>query len=134
MYVIQRPHLTLQSKNIHILLAALNLYLQSNALPPISPTLPDMHSSTSSYITLQNLYKAQFQTDLELYRKHLTIVLQGLGLPEDAVPSEEVESFVRNTGGVAVIKSTALRERKDIKGAIAEQVCKCRHRGRKGTC
>ena len=113
---------TAQSKNLHLLLHALRLFIDAHHLPPISPTLPDMHSSTTSYIALQNLYKAQHLADLAAYRSLLRKVLEKVGLSGDAIPEEEVEGFVKGSGGVSIINGSALRERKEIKGSLRELI------------
>jgi amyloid beta precursor protein binding protein 1 len=84
--------------------------------------LPDLHSSTTAYIALQNLYKAQYQADLARFKELLAGVLEGLGLPPDAIPDEEVEGFVKNTGGMAIVKGRPLRESKEAKGLLAEAI------------
>ena len=118
-----RLSLMMQSKNLHILLHTLSRYLtQPPHLPPISPTLPDMHSSTASYIELQNLFKAQHKEDLEKFKRILAVVLDESDLPEDAVPIDEVEGFVKNVGGVGIIKGSPLRDSKEGKGAIVEAI------------
>lgn len=88
----------------------------------MAPTLPDMHSSTKSYVTVQNLYKQQHLHDLARFSELLGSVLVGVGLPHDAIPVNEVESFVKNVGGVAVIKGAPLKEAKAYKGAIKEHI------------
>ncbi|EIW72572.1 hypothetical protein TREMEDRAFT_58742 [Tremella mesenterica DSM 1558] len=112
-------NISVNSKNLHILLNTLSQYLLTPPhLPPLSPTLPDMHSSTTSYIVLQNLFKRQHQSDLQLFRQTLSSTLEKIGLPEDAIPDEEVEGFVRNIGGVGIVKGSFLRERRELKGLI----------------
>jgi amyloid beta precursor protein binding protein 1 len=81
-----------------------------------------MHSSTTSYITLQNLYKAQFRTDLQLYITHVEAVLERIGLDKGAVSIEEIESFARNTGGVMLIKGSSLMSRKEVQGELSEAI------------
>lgn len=119
--------LTRQSKNLHILLNTLGQYLQSHALPPISPTLPDMHSSTTAYITLQNLYKEQHRADLAEYRVILTSTLSGLGLPADAIPDDEIETFVKNSSAVAIVKGAPLRDSKEAMKGIQKVLSKLMH-------
>lgn len=104
-----------QSKNLHILLNALGKYLSSPPhLPPISPKLPDMHSSTASYISLQNLFKQQFLEDLARFKGNLAETLDSIGLPANTVPDDEVEDFARNVAAVGIIKGTPLTERKKL--------------------
>ena len=72
-----------------------------------------MHSSTSSYISLQNLFKQQYFADLVEYKIILADLLQEVGLPEDAVTEEEIESFVKNTEGVDIVKGTSMAESRE---------------------
>jgi amyloid beta precursor protein binding protein 1 len=107
-----------QSKNLHILLHALGEYLKTHPLPPISPTLPDMHSSTTAYIALQNLFKDQHRSDLAEYKSVLGSVLERLGMLPDTIPDEEVEGFVKNSSAVAIIKGAPLSESKRPKDKL----------------
>lgn len=93
-------------------------------LPPISPTLPDMHSSTESYIALQSLYRKQHQSDLEAFRACLSITLEEIGLPSDAIDDSEIIAFVKNTNGVAVVKGTPIKSRRAVSGTFKERCCK----------
>lgn len=71
-----------------------------------------MHSSTTAYIALQNLYKYQHRSDLAEYNSVLAAVLERLGMSADIIPEEEVESFVKNSSAVAIIKGSSMRESK----------------------
>lgn len=79
-----------------------------------------MHSSTSSYIELQNLFKAQFNDDLARYKLALNATLKSIDLAEDAIPNDEVESFARNVSAVDIVQGTSLAERKGINSALTE--------------
>lgn len=81
-----------------------------------------MHSSTASYLALQGLYRAQFQQDLQEYRVQLQATLGKIGLPEDAISDSEVESFVKNTNGVALIKGTSISSRRGINGELKSMI------------
>jgi amyloid beta precursor protein binding protein 1 len=81
-----------------------------------------MHSSTASYLALQGLYRAQFQQDLQEYRVQLQAMLRKIGLPEDAISDSEVESFVKNTNGVALIKGTSISSRRGIDGELKSMI------------
>nr|XP_019049437.1 amyloid beta protein binding protein 1 [Kwoniella bestiolae CBS 10118]OCF28367.1 amyloid beta protein binding protein 1 [Kwoniella bestiolae CBS 10118] len=111
------------SKNLQILLHTLSLFTSiAPHLPPTSPSLPDMHSSTTSYVHLQNLYKKEYQTDLARFKQLLSEVLGNIDLEDGTIPDEEVEGFVKNVGGVGIIKGTPLRASKEGKGLITEQI------------
>lgn len=81
-----------------------------------------MHSSTTSYVALQNLYKQQHLHDLAKFTELLAGVLQSIGLPGDAIPEEEVGSFVKNVGGVGIVHGSPLRATKEYSGAMKERI------------
>jgi amyloid beta precursor protein binding protein 1 len=81
-----------------------------------------MHSSNTSYIALQNLFKAQHLSDLAEFRGLLEGVLEGICLPGDAIPDEEVESFVRGTGSVAIVKGNSLRKGREGNEALRSMI------------
>ncbi len=84
-----------------------------------------MHSSTSSYIALQNLYRGQYREDLGRFREILSGVLEKAEMTSDTIPEEEVDGFVKFTGGVGIITGTSLRNRKEIKGTLRETIGQC---------
>ncbi|OCF37667.1 amyloid beta protein binding protein 1 [Kwoniella heveanensis BCC8398] len=128
-------NVSVSSKNLHILLSTLSTFVASPPhLPPTSPSLPDMHSSTTSYIALQNLYKAEYQADLAKFRDLLSGVLTRIGLPDDSIPLEEVEGFVKNVGGVGIIKGRALRGSKEGKGLIEDEIAEFDEENESSTC
>jgi amyloid beta precursor protein binding protein 1 len=81
-----------------------------------------MHSSTTSYIALQNLYKAQAVEDGERFREILAGVLEKAGVEREGVTEEEIDGFVRNAGGVGIIKGRPLKDAKELKGLSAEVI------------
>jgi amyloid beta precursor protein binding protein 1 len=83
-----------------------------------------MHSSTASYLALQGLYRTQFQQDLRDFRVGLSSILGQLGLPEDAVAASEIESFVKNTSGVDVIKGSSIASRRAVGGELKSNMGK----------
>ena len=100
----------LQSKNFWLLVNALQNFHDNSPskLLPLSSTLPDMHSSTTSYIALQTLYRDQSRADLSAYKLALDETLQRAGLPEDAIEQEEIESFVKNCHYLKVVRGSPL--------------------------
>ncbi|BEI88551.1 uncharacterized protein CcaverHIS019_0112690 [Cutaneotrichosporon cavernicola] len=115
--------ISMSSKNLHILLHTLRRFMDTPPkLPPVAPSLPDMHSSTESYVNVQQLYKQAFQEDLAMFSSLLGGVLREIGLHDDAVPEAEVESFVKNVGGVAIVKGTSLLAAKEYQGGMKERI------------
>lgn len=90
-------------------------------LLPLVPSLPDMHSSTSSYVALQNLYKARAQKDSDLYKECLREVLEGVGLEGDAIDEEDVDGFVKHSQMLLCERGRELKvqlEREDVADEI----------------
>lgn len=90
-----------------------------------------MHSSTASYIALQNLFKQQFLEDLARFKVNLAETIASIGLAENAIPDEEVENFARNVTAVGIIKGSPLVKRKRV-GYLTRQTirmssCGCIH-------
>lgn len=81
-----------------------------------------MHSSTQSYVALQGLYRQQYVADLQRFAELLAAVLKEVGLPLDAIPAVEIETFVKNVNGVAIVKGSALGEAKAYEGRIREHI------------
>lgn len=80
-----------------------------------------MHSSTESYIQLQTLYKIQYRRDLEAYQECLVSKLSGVGLSADTISQHEVEAFVKNTSGFAIVKGSPLTARRSLSEKLREQ-------------
>jgi hypothetical protein len=68
----------------------------TSGLLPLSAALPDMHTSTASYINLQNLYKKQATADANLFKKCLTKVLVDFGLDPEAISETDADEFVKH--------------------------------------
>lgn len=47
-----------------------------------------------------------------------------IGLPEDAIPDSEIESFVKNTNGVALIKGTSITSRRAVGSVLKSMIGK----------
>jgi len=90
----------MQSKDFWLLVKALKAFVDhpSNTLGllPLSAALPDMHTSTASYINLQNLYKKQAMADAALFRECLGQVLLEAGLEAEAISATDADEFVKH--------------------------------------
>ncbi|KAF8590696.1 hypothetical protein K439DRAFT_1403422 [Ramaria rubella] len=79
------------------LLAALQRFTQQPPHTlPLSSTLPDMKSDTSSYIHLQNLYKRQAELEKETFK--------GLIGKELSIDDVTVDEFVKNSHGLRLLR------------------------------
>jgi amyloid beta precursor protein binding protein 1 len=90
-----------------ILLAALRTFTQRPPYTlPLSAALPDIKSDTTSYVSLQKLYKTQAEEEKRVYKDILKETVQKVGVTKEVldVDSDIVDEFVRNAHGLVVVR------------------------------
>jgi amyloid beta precursor protein binding protein 1 len=86
------------------MLHALSIFTQREPYTlPLSPTLPDLKSDTTSYIHLQNLYKTQARVEKAQFVQILEEVQIKAGVPQP-IPSVLVDEFVKNCHQLKILK------------------------------
>ncbi|KAJ3836082.1 hypothetical protein F5878DRAFT_626153 [Lentinula raphanica] len=93
------------------LVSALSQFSQNNpaspqypsGLLPITPTLPDMKSSTEEYVKLQKLYRAQSEKEKQVFREYLNKSLVDV---DDAT----INLFLKNSHALKVLKGREWKE------------------------
>lgn len=85
------------------------LALHDNCLP-VAGTLPDMVSTTDSYVRLQQLFFRKAQQDLQVFRSLVQKELEMRALDPGLVTDEGMERFCRRTAALAVLRTSSLRE------------------------
>jgi len=63
---------------------------------PLAGAIPDMTSTTESYIALQKLYLDKAQRDVTAVAARVSTLLRQLGKPVESIPLEEIRTFCRN--------------------------------------
>lgn len=123
-----------QSPNFWILLHAVRLFTQHSSNPahllPLSGALPDMKADTTGYVGLQSMYKAKAKEDLALVKQLLGEVLQKAGVEASRITAEEVETFVKHSAYLKVVRGRSLRMEEEaslVKGNLGE--CQSRRCG-----
>ncbi|EJT99632.1 hypothetical protein DACRYDRAFT_17288 [Dacryopinax primogenitus] len=101
--------ITSSSPSIFYFLLALSHFVQQHSYLPLVPTLPDMHTTTDTYVELQNLFRAQADREMLVFEDCLKRAVEevhetweereSLGLGR-----AEVKEFIRNAAGVRVFK------------------------------
>lgn len=86
-------NLTQNSSPFWIMCAALRELVQAEGALPVRGSLPDMAADTNSYITLQQIYHRQAQTQAETVYRRANEIARNLGLPQDTINENEVEFF-----------------------------------------
>lgn len=111
-----------QSSNFWLLVRAVRSFVRasSSASPPggdghlpLSGALPDMKATSTTYVALQRTYRAKARADLEAVQAHLTNVLLEAGLDGQAIPQEEIESFVKHAGYLRCIRGRSVQESRE---------------------
>lgn len=73
-----------------------------------------MKADTSRYVGLQTLYRAKAKADLARVEEILAAVLDSVGLPRETVGKEEVETFVKHSAFLKVVRGRSLREEMEV--------------------
>ncbi|SCZ96749.1 BZ3500_MvSof-1268-A1-R1_Chr4-1g06682 [Microbotryum saponariae] len=101
------------SANFWLLLHAVRLFTlhasNPSGLLPLSGALPDMKAHSSVYVGLQNVYRTKAQQDLHLVTSLLSQLLQSLGLDRSRIEVEEIETFVKHSAYLKVVRGRSLR-------------------------
>ena len=98
-----------------VLLLALKRFVDKHKLPPLNGSIPDMTSSTQSYIQLQGLYKNKAESDKEDMRliiKEITCEL-GAGTSGSGdiptVTDDDLSTFCKNIFNLRLTKPEAMK-------------------------
>lgn len=90
---------------------------------PLSATLPDLKSDTTSYIHLQNLYKAQAQAEKAQFVQILEDVRIKAGVSQP-IPTVLVDEFVKNCHQLKILKGKQFGNEVDAAlGDIPPRIC-----------
>lgn len=89
-----------------LLAAALKAFIAAEGSLLLDGMLPDMTSTTDTYVHLQRLYAARAAADVDALEAHLAPLLQAAGRP--ALPRELVRSFAKNAAHLHVLRTPRL--------------------------
>ncbi|CEQ39396.1 SPOSA6832_00915, partial [Sporobolomyces salmonicolor] len=115
----------LQSSNFWLLLHAVRSFTthpsNPSALLPLSGALPDMKADSKNYVSLQALYRAKAREDLGVVQTLLGELMDRLGVERSRVSEGEVETFVKHSAWLKVVRGRSLRQEHEdnaLKGQI----------------
>lgn len=83
-------NLTQNSSPFWLMCAALKEHVQAEGTLPVRGVLPDMAADTQSYVTLQQIYQKQAQTQAENVYRRVSQIARNLGLHQDLITENEV--------------------------------------------
>ena len=93
-----------------IMLRALKKFMKdNNSEPPLNGSIPDMTSTTKSYIALQQAYQMKSSQDLNLMRKHVDSICSALP-GANMVSDEDLATFCKNIFNIELLKTRSLEE------------------------
>ncbi|EFA00552.1 nedd8-activating enzyme E1 regulatory subunit [Tribolium castaneum] len=93
-----------------VLCAALKEFVEKEGAPPLKGTLPDMAADTSSYITLQQLYQKQAQTQCEIIYRRALEIARNLGLSQETITESEAKLFCKHASELHVIRGSCIAD------------------------
>lgn len=106
-----------QSPNFWLLLRAVRDFVQlptssggGGGLLPLSGALPDMKAETGRYVQLQNVYRGKARADLAKVEELLARLLESVGVAKDAISKEAVETFVKHSAFLKVLRGRSLEQ------------------------
>lgn len=104
-----------ESNAFWILARALRDFVENegHGLLPLPGVLPDMTADTSSYINLQNVYRAQAAHDAEIVYRRARQLLKELNKPNDFITEKDVRLFCREAANLAVLRGTKIADEYD---------------------
>ncbi|KAL4419001.1 hypothetical protein ABPG77_000866 [Micractinium sp. CCAP 211/92] len=108
-------HLTQQSPNFWVLVAALKLFIEQEGQGqlPLEGSIPDMHASTQQYLQLQRIYRAKADADAAAVEAHARRLLAAAGRDPASLPSSEVKHFCKHARYLRLVRCRSLAEETD---------------------
>ena len=85
-----------QTSSFWILAKALKCFYTDEGKLPVSGVVPDMVSTTESFLTLQRIYVTKGNADKEKMRAYVDTILTARALPKDQVKDDELDLFCKN--------------------------------------
>ena len=95
-----RDHSKENAPVLHSMLLALDQFVGKTGTAPLSGTIPDMVSSTSSYLELQCCYQRQAQEDWKMMRE----------LTDPSVPDTMLTTFIQNVHNIDLLHIRSLAD------------------------
>jgi amyloid beta precursor protein binding protein 1 len=98
-------NLTQNSSNFWVLVKSLKQYYENEGegkYLPVTGAIPDIRTSTDSYIKLKQIYQQKAESDKAIFLNYLTKNLQELGRPEDFIEADDVTIFCKHSSYLKV--------------------------------
>ncbi|KAG6527192.1 hypothetical protein ZIOFF_009286 [Zingiber officinale] len=95
-----------RSSDFWVLVAALKEFIENdgNGEPPLEGSIPDMTSSTESYVILQKIYQAKAESDCLVMERRVKSILKRIGRDPDAISRAYIKNFCKNARKLAICR------------------------------
>lgn len=89
-------NLSLATPPFWLYVKALKVFVDANGYMPLPGNLPDMASKTSSYVQLQNIFRAKALEDQNAFKNALLQIYEQIGRPSEDTSDESILAFCKN--------------------------------------
>ena len=96
------------SESFWIICAALRRFVRETGHLPVHPSIPDMHSSTSSYLKLQQVYQEKFNTEVSRIHAYCQDILKHIGIDATTITVGMVQKVCLHCRSLRVIRPKRL--------------------------
>ncbi|PRP80462.1 amyloid beta precursor protein-binding protein 1 [Planoprotostelium fungivorum] len=109
--ILEDPKTSNPTDKFWVLAAALSQFVkkEGKGCLPLMGSLPDMHSSTESYIALQKIYQAKAATDISSISHHVDHILQTRQLSL-SISTDDIKKFSKNAAFLRVIRYRSIQD------------------------
>lgn len=90
--------------------AALREQVESEQALPVRGSLPDMAADTDSFITLQQIYQKQAQSQAEAVHRRATQLARSLGQSQDFISEADVRLLCKHAAELHVIRGSCIAD------------------------
>ncbi|XP_011497126.1 PREDICTED: NEDD8-activating enzyme E1 regulatory subunit isoform X2 [Ceratosolen solmsi marchali] len=106
-----------ESSSFWIIAKAIKDFMENegDGLLPLKGALPDMIADTEKFISLQQVYHKQANTDIEAVWKRTLQLLRQLGKPSDSISEKDVKLFCRHASELCIQRGSSLANEYDAK-------------------
>ncbi|KAK9452774.1 hypothetical protein V1511DRAFT_506946 [Dipodascopsis uninucleata] len=95
---------------------------EGNGNLPLSGTLPDMKADSTSYVTLQNIYRDKARRDRDLIENRVKTLLNELGRDPGSITTDEISIFCKFSRYITVINGRSIEDEYNPESSKAEEI------------
>lgn len=129
LYDSKTNEITFKSPDFWVIVAGIRRFVEEegNGRLPLSPELPDMHSTTDQYLSLQSLYRVKFEEDVSSVCNHVSTILNSVGRDENSISRKDISLVCLNSRTLRVVRTKPLLDVKslyasdEIKNALSNE-------------